>query len=510
MTVVTSVENLRLKFPGSNSLLFRDFSLSVQKGEKVLIVGPSGSGKSTLLQVLTGLIPDSIEVPIKTDNVTTPSSWGFLFQDPDTQFCMPYVDEELAFVLENLQIPREQMEERIKANLDQVGLSFEDIHTSIQTLSGGMKQRLAIASVLALQPEVLFLDEPTALLDPEGTDEVWKTIKHIGEDKTLIIVEHNIEKIVDFVDRVILLNEHGKLIADGTKDYIFKYYTDTLREHGIWYPGVWDDYLANSSLKQTYHEEKDSHQERICLSEFTGFRRKEKKIEVRKADIHSKEWIAIIGENGAGKSTLLHALMKLIKTKGLYKINGQQYNKVDEVTKHLSFVFQNPEFQFISNSVYDEITYSLSQENWNQKEIDKRVEECLDVYNLSKVKTNHPYQLSLGQKRRLSVASAMVRQQPFLLLDEPTFGQDARNTFDILEQLEAIRLQGSTILMVTHDMKIVENFATRVWEIREGKLVEDCTPNEWIKRSANSLKITDEGRSNDNGVKLSSNLVTQN
>jgi energy-coupling factor transport system ATP-binding protein len=180
MEAVASVHKLRLKFPGVQSLLFKDFSLSLRKGEKVLILGSSGSGKSTLLQVLTGLIPGSVDVPMKAESINIPSSWGYLFQDPDSQFCMPYVDEEIAFVLENLQIPREKMQSYMKYYLNQVGLNFDDIHTKIQTLSGGMKQRLAIASVLALEAEVLFLDEPTAMLDPDGTEEVWKTIMDEG------------------------------------------------------------------------------------------------------------------------------------------------------------------------------------------------------------------------------------------------------------------------------------------------------------------------------------------
>src|SRR5690606_35856492 len=137
------------------------------------------------------------------------------FQDPDTQFCMPYVDEEIAFVLENLHTPREQMQEKITYFLEHVGLHLDDIHTPIQNLSGGMKQRLAIASVLALEPEVLFLDEPTAMLDPKGTKEVWEAIKQTSLNKTMIIVEHKIDHVLELVDRIILFNESGEIIADG-------------------------------------------------------------------------------------------------------------------------------------------------------------------------------------------------------------------------------------------------------------------------------------------------------
>jgi energy-coupling factor transport system ATP-binding protein len=477
MTSLAGVKDLRLKFPGAESLLFKDFSLSFHKGEKVLLLGPSGSGKSTLLQVLTGLIPNSVEVPMKATDVHIPASWGFLFQDPDTQFCMPYVDEELAFVLENLQVPREEMPGLIKHYLEQVGLSFADLHTNIQTLSGGMKQRLAIASVLALEPEVLFLDEPTAMLDPEGTTEVWKTIKQVGEDKTVIIVEHKIDEIVDFVDRVILLSEEGTIIADGNKEDVFKKYKHVLIDQGIWYPNVWNDYIKsrrNHPPKQRVNHETTA----ISISSFSGFRGKEKKIEVQQADVYPGEWIAVLGKNGAGKSTLLHALMDLIKTNGSYTIFGKDHKRIKSLADQVTFVFQNPEFQFVTNSVYDEIAYTLRLEKWSEDKVSERVNELLKLFRLDDRKDNHPYQLSMGQKRRLSVASAIVKEQPILLLDEPTFGQDAKNTFSILEQLESLRTSGTTIVMVTHDMHIVEHFASRVWSIENGNLTEDCSPSE--------------------------------
>lgn len=472
MTSLAGVKDLRLKFPGAESLLFKDFSLSFRKGEKVLLLGPSGSGKSTLLQVLTGLIPNSVEVPMKAKEVAIPDSWGFLFQDPDTQFCMPYVDEELAFVLENLQVPREKMHCLMNHYLQQVGLHFDNLHTNIQTLSGGMKQRLALASVLALEPDVLFLDEPTAMLDPEGTTEVWNTIKQVGEEKTVIIVEHKIEEIVDFVDRVILLSEQGTIIADGSKEEIFTQYKHVLIEQGIWYPNVWNDYIKarrNDLPKVSVKQERTA----ISLSAFSGYRGKEKKIDVQQANVYPGDWIAVLGKNGAGKSTLLHGLMEFIKTKGSYTVFGRDHKKIKRLTDYVTFVFQNPEFQFVTNSVYEEVAYTLRLEKWSEEKVSARVNELLELFRLKDRKQNHPYQLSMGQKRRLSVAAAIVKEQPILLLDEPTFGQDAKNTFAILEQLEALRESGTTIVMVTHDKNIVQHFATRVWLIENGKLIEN-------------------------------------
>lgn len=504
MDSIANVNNLRLKFPGIESLLFKDFSLSINKGEKVLILGPSGSGKSTLLQVLTGLIPGSVEVPMKVEDIEVPEFWGFLFQDPDSQFCMPYIDEEIAFVLENLQIPREKMQGFIEYYLNQVGLNFDDIHTKIQTLSGGMKQRLAIASVLALEADVLFLDEPTAMLDPKGTEDVWKTLKEVGQEKTLVIVEHKIDHVVDFVDRVILLSDQGEIIADGSKEEVFQQYKHVLVEQGIWYPGVWEDYIF-SRQQQTAAVSIDRAQPALSLSAFSGYIGRSKKIAVDQSDVFPGEWLAVLGNNGAGKSTLLHGLMDLIKTKGSYNIFGRDLKKVKKISDDLAFVFQNPEFQFVTNSVYDEIAYTLQLEKWNTDEITSRVEELLSAYNLRKHEQNHPYQLSMGQKRRLSVAAATVKRQPILLLDEPTFGQDAINTFAVLEQIEDLRLQGAAVIMVTHDLNIVEHFATRVWCIDHGELINDCQPSDYIKRVST---VKQQGREMDaNGLPFSRNVA---
>lgn len=464
MDTVSSLKNLRLKFPGEDGLLFKDLDISFKKGEKVLLLGPSGCGKSTLLQVLSGLIPRSVEIPIKYDNIQIPDKWGFVFQDPDTQFCMPYVDEEIAFVLENLQVPRNEMQSRIEVLLNEVGLHLKDIHTPIQNLSGGMKQRLAIASVLALEPDVIFFDEPTSLIDESGTEQIWETVKRIGEDKTLIIVEHKIEQIMDFVNRTIVFTPDGEILADGDSSSIFSHYKEKLKQYGIWYPGAWNEYKKESSsiiesIQQTS----------LYLKNFKGYRNKELKISLGSTSVHSGEWIMVVGENGAGKSTLLLSLMKLIKSSGSYQINHSTIRKINDLYGLAYLVFQNPEYQFLTNSVYDEMTYGTEQ----NPEIIAKAEEILTTFGLTGKEKHHPFQLSIGQKRKLSVASAFIQQPKVLLLDEPTFGQDLINTFKMLEWLENERQKGSMIIMVTHDSQILKHFATRVWEVKKGEIVND-------------------------------------
>ena len=506
-----SVTNLRCKFPGEKALVFQGLSLSVLQGEKVLLLGPSGSGKSTLLQILSGLIPRSVEIPMKCDDIQVPAQAGVVFQDPDTQFCMSFTDEEIAFVLENRSIPREEMPALIEYVLKQVGLSFEQNRVLIQSMSQGMKQRLAIASMLAMDPEVLFLDEPTALLDDEGTSQVWDTVRRIASDKTLIIVEHKINEIVDMVDRIIVLSPEGKIVADGPSQQVFTEERETLKAYGIWYPGVWDEH--EQAAKQEEGSASGEHQVRVDhgisslevqkssglsdtpgispishvsslspvsssnqpaldLQQFTGWRGKRPFIQVEQAKVWHGDWIGIVGANGAGKSSLLLSLMNILKTTGHYEVDGQPSGKTEQLADRIAFVFQNPEFQFVTNTVAEEVEFSLLGGRLTTEERLARTDHMLNQFGLIDLSERHPYQLSMGQKRRLSVASALVREQRILLLDEPTFGQDARNTFAMLTQLEQLRREGTAIVMVTHDREIVKRYCTRIWTVDEGRLTD--------------------------------------
>lgn len=461
------VSNLRVKYPGTRKLLFNRLSLEIEAGEKVLFLGPSGCGKSTLLQIFSGLIPQSVPVPMKADAKTIPLSSGVVFQDPDSQFCMPYVDEEMAFVLENRAVPQPEMKELIRHYLEKVGLFFKDPHIEIGSLSQGMKQRLAIASMLALEPDVIFLDEPTALLDPAGTSDVWKTIKKLNAKQTMIIVEHKIDEVIDFVDRIVLFDSEGRIIADADPKSVFSFYKHKMKEYGIWYPGVWEEHAKENKLPAPYVKGEGI----LEINQLKGYRGKLPKIEVDHKTAHQGEWIVLTGKNGAGKSSFLLSLMNVMKTSGNKRVMKQELKSIKTARERLAFVFQNPEFQFVTNAVYDELAYSL--EMTGDKDVEQKVNQWLEAYDLKQVRTLHPYQLSTGQKRRLSVGTAMFGSQPILLLDEPTFGQDARNTFKLLALFEKLRSDGMLIIMVTHDEMIVQNYGTREWVIEEGKLTID-------------------------------------
>lgn len=472
------VHKLRLKFPGDERLLFRDCDFRYQKGEKILFLGPSGCGKSTLLQVLSGLIPQAIDVPMKAEQIEIPESSAVVFQDPDTQFCMTHVDEEIAFVLENLQVPREEMPSRIQKHLGDVGLELENPHTSITTLSGGMKQRLAIASAMALQPEVLFLDEPTALLDPEGTRQVWETIRQLPNDQTLLIVEHKIEEMLDLVDRVVLFRSNGEILADGMKEEILASYRAELREYGIWYPGIWVDQLGSTQSNRVQSNPMNLVNTPLLeLEAFQVYHRKDVKLRVEHATLHRGELIAVLGENGAGKSTLLQGIRQLLQTAGTLLYQGKPYTRADSRAQEIGFVFQNPELQFVASTVLEEVAYTIgkTQSDQTEIEIERIARERLEMFALWEHRHKHPYQLSTGQKRRLSVCASIHDCQRILLLDEPTFGLDAQNTFALLSWLQQLQQQGITIVMVTHSEEIAHYYADRIWWIRKGRLYKETT-----------------------------------
>src|SRR4051794_4767674 len=231
-------KDLSIRYYNRSEKILSHITLSINKGEKVLILGPSGSGKSTLISALAGIIPEHLEAEVSGE-VFCRKDAGVMFQDPDSQFCMLHVDEEIAFSLENRSIPQSEMDHMISDLMDKVGLMV-DKKTPIETLSGGMKQRLALACLLALEPEVLFFDEPTAQLDPAGRNEIFALLNTIAQttNQTMIIVEHVLDGCIEWMDRVIVINENGSIIGDGRPDDILLNFNREMKEAGIWLPKI--------------------------------------------------------------------------------------------------------------------------------------------------------------------------------------------------------------------------------------------------------------------------------
>ncbi|MNW51451.1 putative HMP/thiamine import ATP-binding protein YkoD [compost metagenome] len=315
-----------------------------------------------------------------------------------------------------------------------------------------------------------------------------------------MIVEHRIEELtaLGLVDRVVLFGPDGRVLGEGAPEVVFDTYRSALVEFGIWYPGVWEEYLDSEGghrlLEPTENVREANGPVTVELKDFRGFRQGRPVIEVGQAAVYPGDWIAVTGPNGAGKSSLLLSLIGLLPAEGTYVLQGKRMEtgklrrrsrkrQLERSAREIGFVFQNPEFQFVADRVADEVAFSLREDGLGVEAIRERVAECLNRFGLTGLEGRHPYQLSLGQKRRLSVAAAAVREQRLLLLDEPTFGQDAANTFAILQLCEELRRRGIAILMVTHEERIAERVATQHWEVREGRILSQrITP-----RAANRL-----------------------
>ena len=524
-------ENFSFSYDGKNRIL-DDITFDISKGERVLILGPSGCGKSTLTLCLNGIIPQlidgKIEGNIKVDDMDvldTPISTlshhiGIVFQDPESQFCMLKVEDEVAFGLENLLYERKVMKKKIMDSLRIVGLKdYKD--WLLNRLSGGMMQRVSIASLLAIDQEIMIFDEPTSNLDPRGTAEISDIIRKLPENKTLIIIEHKLDEFIDIFNKILLLSAGGKLIASGSPREIFKNHYDELQDMGIWIPQIqkfiyklYKSGIVVNNFPINIEEAK---------REITNLPEKEKAINIlreelrenirnrpaaaisftarpvisvknlshkfRKGDnwvlkdisfsIYRGDFLGIVGQNGSGKTTLAKLIINLYKASPPSEItvyhpdkksdNPVKGNKILEFT---GFAFQNPEHQFIEDTVYREISYGLTTRSLDDSTSDLKINNMLEMLELTDLKNANPFNLSQGQKRRLSVASILVMDHPILILDEPTFGMDYRTTASLMDILTKLNSQGTTIIIITHDMNLIFKYTHKAAILKEGKLVD--------------------------------------
>lgn len=460
------IQKLNLKFPEAPSKLFTDLNISIGSGEKVLLLGPSGSGKSTLLNVMGGLIPDVIQTPMKAELLNIPDNNAYVFQDPDSQFTMPTVAEELAFILENRSIPKENMKPMMMESLKQTGLDVP-LDLNINNLSGGMKQKLAIASALLQKPDTLFLDEPTSMLDDESAASLWDVIEKIWDGRTVVIVEHRVDYIWNKVDRVILMNDKAEIIHEGKPDDMLKHHQQLLNEYGVWHPDSWQK-TPEFDLLQPDNE---------VLLELKNLRIERRGMDILNVDylsIKKGEWVTLEGKNGTGKSSLLSAVMKLIPSDGEVHYKKKRIKKTKQFAGEVYPVFQNPELQFITHKVFDEIFINM-EPHFEYTEAVRQTEVILNTFGLSTIAHLHPLEISTGQKRRLSVATAFGGVPEVLLLDEPTFGLDQKSAFGMLEMFHDMAASGTTIIMITHDENIKKRYPSRRLIIEDGMLHEKRT-----------------------------------
>lgn len=486
--VLLSLQNVSVAYEAGN--VVEDVSLSIQAGESVLFLGPSGCGKSTLAMVCAGLIPRSVE------GVVTGTLWrhpgllasgkiGYVFQDADAQFCMLTVADEMAFGLENVGVAQADMFETIAVEVARTGLA-----TSAQAghadFSGGMKQKLAIASALAMDADLIVLDEPTANLDPLSTSQVFDQIGRLHEQqKTMIVIEHKFDALLAHMDKVVLFTSDGRIHRVGSTREMIREEWSWLVSEGVvapwkerpeWSFGKTPQAAATHMAPAVAHTATDTASAAIEIIDGTYSYKKNRVWSNVSVTIPKGSLTAIVGPNGAGKSTLLQVMAGLAKLPaGEVKLFGRDVRdwKRLELARAVSYCFQNPEFQFIYERVGDELANRVVGQD-----VPTEIRQLLAEFGLFGLEQHSPFALSQGQKRRLSVA-AMVREDHSLyLLDEPTFGQDARTQQAIMDRLEVLNQEQKTVVMTTHDMDLVRRYAKQVIVIAEGQVLFMGTPDE--------------------------------
>ena len=534
MPVSTAVPLLRVRdlgitHDGETTPAPASVSFDVAPGEVVLLLGPSGSGKSTLSLALNGLIPHAVPATVTGSvvvdgldtNATTVAELstrvGMVFQDPDAQLVTGTLLDEVAFGPENLRMPVADVLARAEAALRRVGL-WERRGENPDRLSGGGRQRLAIACALAMGSPLLVLDEPTANLDPRGIEEVYDALAELvaAGDRAILLVEHNLDAAVGFVDRVVVLDHDGRLAADGTVDDVLRGRAEELHEMGVWLPvssiaalrlrraGFVLDPLPltpaelHSALEaevgptpprpRSSSERGTSETKRpgptsdalITVRDLSLRRGRSEVLHGIDLDIARGEFVAIVGANGAGKTSLIQAMAGVVPPpRGTVTVDGIDVGRADARTlsSRIGFVFQNPEHQFIAHTVFDEIAHGLRLQHLPDDEVRSRAEALLDRFGLAGRAESHPFLLSGGQKRRLSVGTALVAGAPVLVLDEPTFGQDRARADELLGLLSELNADGTTIIVVTHDMQLVTEYADRTVVMADGRvLASGATP----------------------------------
>lgn len=516
-----SFKNFGFQYRTQTTPTLHDINLDIYKGEKVLIVGPSGSGKSTMANCINGLVPfnysGEITGLLEVGGIETKKSSifelsnivGTVLQDPDGQFVGLTAAEDIAFSLENNCVPQEEMFTRVKNAAELVGAQ-KYLNSSPFDLSGGQKQRVSMAGVIINDVDVLLFDEPLANLDPatgKQTIELIDTIMH-KTDATVVIIEHRLEDVLwRYVDRIVLVHE-GKIVTDATPDEILS--TNKIQECGVReplyitalkYAGVKitpdkkpgqidtlklsepDKQAVQSWMKEIVLPAKPTNTEELLKVEKLSFEYDEgaKVLDDISFSIHKGEMMAIVGTNGAGKSTLAKLICGFEEDHdGEIYVHGKSMTEltIAERARHIGYVMQNPNQMISKTMIYDEVALGLMARNIPEEEIKERVLQTLKVCGLYQFRNWPISALSFGQKKRVTIASVLVIEPEIIILDEPTAGQDFRHYTDIMEFLRNLNQNGVTVLMITHDMHLMLEYAPRAIVFSQGKLLTDATAAE--------------------------------
>jgi energy-coupling factor transport system ATP-binding protein len=479
---------------GRRAWALRGVDLDVGPGERVLLLGPSGAGKSTLLAGCAGLLgPPTSSLPggvlehenggqsvgaLTLDGVPAavarlqarvvdghPSAvTGLLLQDPDAQTVLARCGDDVAFGLENHGVPRPEIWPRVDEALALVGFGYGADHPTSR-LSGGERQRLALAGVLALRPGLLLLDEPTAMLDPAGADLLRHSVSGVVQatGATLVVVEHRVAAWLDLVDRVVVLEPGGGVVADGPAADVLDRHGAALAARGVWVPGhlpAAPDRRRRSSAPVLMTTEG------LEVARPGSHRAAASNIDLR---VSSGRALAVTGPNGAGKTSLAHVVAGLVAplagTVTAHETLADGLStpphrwKARELAARIGTVFQEAQHQFVASSVRDELAVGPRRLRLRDGEVAARVDELLERLRLAHLAAANPFTLSGGEQRRLSVATALATRPRLLVLDEPTFGQDSRTWAELVALLTELLDQGAGVVAVTHDQALVSALA---------------------------------------------------
>ena len=504
---------------GRKNAALSDVDLDIAPGERVLVLGPSGSGKSTLMGGLAGLLGGAEEGEatgtLTVDGVAPADARGrvgLLMQDPEAQVVLARVGDDVAFGMENMGVAREEIWPRVENSLEAVGLSVPLDHSTTE-LSGGQKQRLALASILAMGPGLLLLDEPTANLDPSGVAEVRAAVEAVVErtGATMVVVEHRVDVWAPLVDRVIVVAD-GRIAADGPLREVLDQQGEALRERGMWLPG--DDVAAEVgpapevAPASSEGAEEEGARGATPIARVTGLSiGYDKASPVRSGiDLTLERGVStcIVGANGAGKSTFALTLAGLLPPlAGTVEVETSDGTRGDphewsskQLLGRMSMVFQEPEYQFLASTVADELAIGPRAVGMSEEEIAPLVEEHMEALGLTKLARANPMTLSGGEKRRLSVATALISAPELLILDEPTFGQDRGTWLGLVRLLRAALARGVTLVSITHDPAFVAAMGQRVVDLGQVG-TRGATPAD----PTDEAKATPTGNAHDRGAK---------
>lgn len=451
------IENVSFQYNNSEKGALKDVSISVDKGECVLLCGASGCGKTTITRLINGLIPHFYEgeysgnVSVYGMNVQSEELYniskkvGSVFQNPRSQFFCMDTTSEVAFGCENMGLVENDINERVKLAVSE--LEMENLmDRDIFKLSGGEKQRVACGSVTAMQPDVFVLDEPTSNLDKESIERLKNTLllwKKQG--KTIVIAEHRLYWLKEICDRVVYL-EHGRIMFDITMQEFLEFSEQKLQNLGL---RTMQPHCDESSKRHEYIAKKSD----IVLKNYYFSYGEKKVLEFGDMQLPKNELIAITGQNGAGKSTFVRCFCRLEKKfKGQTVIEEKQY-KPKEMLRKCYLVMQDVNHQLFCESVEDEVLLGASDTG---KEIQERAREIMQKLGIWEFRDKHPMSLSGGQKQRVAIASSVLAEKEILIFDEPTSGLDYCHMVSTAQLFKELRDMGKSIFIITHDRELIE------------------------------------------------------